>query len=105
MPNQIDLSKFKNVLPYASEMFGVYQPLLGWKSKRTIERFHPGVKDSQLKIVDSLLSKIQPETEVKVTDFTSDNIFFDILKFDMGVLNPPNRTSVPGPYRFFITDV
>jgi len=29
-----DLTKYASVLPYASEMFGVYQPLLGWKSKR-----------------------------------------------------------------------
>ena len=33
-----DLGDFKNVLPYASEIFGVYQPLLGWKSKRTLSR-------------------------------------------------------------------
>lgn len=30
---------FKGVLPYASEIFGVYQPLLGWKSKRTAARY------------------------------------------------------------------
>ncbi len=34
-----DLSKYTGVLPYASELFGVYQPLLGWKSKRLEERF------------------------------------------------------------------
>lgn len=30
----LDLSLFKGLTPYASEMFGVYQPLLGWKSLR-----------------------------------------------------------------------
>ena len=30
-----DLTAYKGVLPYASELFGVYQPLIGWKSKRT----------------------------------------------------------------------
>lgn len=34
-----NLKEFKNVLPYASEIYGVYQPLLGWKSKRAIDRF------------------------------------------------------------------
>lgn len=29
----IDLAKFKGRLPYASELFGIYQPLMGWKSK------------------------------------------------------------------------
>ncbi len=105
MPSPIDLSKFTNVLPYASELFGVYQPLLGWKSKRTIERFHPGVKDSQLKIVDALLAKMHPDTDVKITDFTNDKIFFEILKLNIGTLNIPNRTSVPGPYRFYITEL
>ena len=105
MPNPIDLNKFKNVLPYSSELFGVYQPLLGWKSKRIIERFNPGFKDSQLKIVDVLLSKMYPDTDVKVTDFTDNDIFFDILKFNIGTLKAPNTTNIPGPNRFFITDL
>ena len=29
----MNLEAFKGRLPYASELFGVYQPLLGWKSK------------------------------------------------------------------------
>ena len=105
LSNKIDLTKFKNALPYSSELFGVYQPLLGWKSKRIIDRFQPGVKDSQLKVVDALLSKMYPDTEVKISDFSNNDIFFDILKFNMGSLNPPNRTNIPGPYRFFITDL
>jgi len=105
MANQIDLSKFKNVLPYSSELFGVYQPLLGWKSNRIIQRFHPGVRDSKLKIVDALLSKMHPDVEVNIFDFANNDIFFDIPKFNMGNLNLPNRTNVPGPYRSFITDL
>lgn len=34
-----DLKNYKSVLPYASEIFGVYQPLIGWKGKRNIQRF------------------------------------------------------------------
>lgn len=34
-----DLTKYKSVLPYASEILGVYQPLIGWKGKRNIKRF------------------------------------------------------------------
>lgn len=33
-----DLTKYIGVLPYASELLGVYQPLLGWKSKRKEQR-------------------------------------------------------------------
>jgi hypothetical protein len=34
-----EVDRFKGTLPYASELFGIYQPLLGWKSKQTSERF------------------------------------------------------------------
>jgi hypothetical protein len=37
-----DLTSYASVLPYDSEMFGVYQPLLGWRSQRTEERFQKG---------------------------------------------------------------
>lgn len=30
----LDLDLFTGLTPYASELFGIYQPLLGWKSKR-----------------------------------------------------------------------
>jgi enamine deaminase RidA (YjgF/YER057c/UK114 family) len=30
----LDLSQFAGTIPYASELFGVYQPLLGWKGLR-----------------------------------------------------------------------
>src|SRR6188472_162487 len=34
--------QYKGILPYASEVFGVYQPLLGWKSRITLQRFERG---------------------------------------------------------------
>jgi hypothetical protein len=37
-----DLKPFNGILPYASELYGVYQPLLGWKSQRSISRFQSG---------------------------------------------------------------
>ena len=33
------LDAYKGMLPYASELFGVYQPLLGWKSKLIGNRY------------------------------------------------------------------
>jgi hypothetical protein len=39
-----DLSDYTSVLPYASELFGVYQPLLGWRSRRKLARFDGGVR-------------------------------------------------------------
>ena len=42
-----DLTDYTSVLPYASEMFGVYQPMLGWKSKRITKRFNQTVIDKR----------------------------------------------------------
>lgn len=39
-----DLTDYKGVLPSASEIFGVYQPLLGWKSGRMQSRIDSGVR-------------------------------------------------------------
>ena len=30
---KIDFAKFEHSLPYASELYGIYQPLLGWRSR------------------------------------------------------------------------
>lgn len=42
-----DLTDYTSVLPYASEMFGVYQPMIGWKSKRIAKRLNRGLIDKQ----------------------------------------------------------
>jgi hypothetical protein len=34
-----DLLKFEGLLPYASEPFGIFQPILGWKSRLGSKRF------------------------------------------------------------------
>ena len=49
-----DLSDYTSVLPYASEMFGVYQPLLGWRSKRTEDRFQKGFLKDKVQLLERL---------------------------------------------------
>lgn len=49
-----DLTNYTNVLPYASELFGVYQPLLGWKSKRLENRFNGGFKKDRSVLLKTL---------------------------------------------------
>ena len=60
-----DLEKYAGVLPYDSEVFGIYQPLLGWKSKRTVERFADGRKRDRAQIVKNLERAISPSLTVK----------------------------------------
>lgn len=49
-----DLSSYTGVLPYASELFGVYQPLLGWASKRQKKRFDAGFQADKSAILKNL---------------------------------------------------
>ena len=53
----LDLTNYVTILPYSSEMFGIYQPLLGWKSKRIEERFQSGFQNDK----SSILQKLQDE--------------------------------------------
>jgi hypothetical protein len=52
-----DLLKYKGVLPYAAENFAVYQPLLGWKSKRTMSRIQLGFQWDQMSRFQQSLNK------------------------------------------------
>src|SRR5262245_29629503 len=49
-----DLTSYTTVLPYASELFGVYQPLLGWKCKRIDQRYKEGHERDKRSILDKL---------------------------------------------------
>lgn len=54
-----DLQAYKNVLPYSSEIFGIYQPLLGWKSKRTIDRVYFGYMRDKGSAIDFLKKRFR----------------------------------------------
>ena len=49
-----ELTDYTAVLPYSSELFGIYQPLLGWKSKRIPERFQSGYTLDKRLLLDRL---------------------------------------------------
>jgi hypothetical protein len=100
-----DFGPYKSTIPYASELFGVYQPLLGWRAKRAVQRLLPGILDSQFKVVDALLSRISTVAKVAVTDFTNTEAFFKVSELKIGSLSAAGKPSIPGMYRYFITDV
>jgi hypothetical protein len=49
-----ELIDYTTVLPYDSEMFGIYQPLLGWKSKRISDRFNQGFQQDKRVLLERL---------------------------------------------------
>jgi hypothetical protein len=53
-----------SVLPYASEMFGIYQPLLGWKSKRIVQRFEQRFQNDKLGLIDKLKTDFTGQVNV-----------------------------------------
>ncbi|HYP88464.1 MAG TPA: hypothetical protein VEQ59_09925, partial [Polyangiaceae bacterium] len=61
----LDLSQYVNVLPYASEMFGIYQPLLGWKSLRIAKRFEDGLARDKSQLLGRLEREIVPSLKVR----------------------------------------
>jgi hypothetical protein len=58
-----DLIDYTAILPYASELFGIYQPLLGWKSKRTADRFGRGFTKDKLNLLDRLKGQFAGQVE------------------------------------------
>ena len=63
-----DLTSYTEVLPYASELFGIYQPLLGWKSKRIAERFRAGFEHDKGDLLDRLKSQFSSDVTVSYAD-------------------------------------
>ena len=71
-----DLTDYTSILPYASEMFGVYQPMIGWRSKRVLQRYSIGLMENHrsllqkfatnyVGVVDADLSKTDCVAEIK----------------------------------------
>ena len=63
-----DLGQYSGVLPYASEMFGIYQPLLGWKSKVIAERIERGLAKDKGHIARNLAREISPLVSLEYDD-------------------------------------
>jgi hypothetical protein len=62
-----DLTDYKSVLPYASEIFGVYQPLIGWKSTRKINRIKDAVRNEKNRLLSLLGRNLISTAEIYFT--------------------------------------
>ncbi|MGL6234669.1 MAG: hypothetical protein ACRC20_04935 [Segniliparus sp.] len=60
-----DLSDYTTVLPYASELFGIYQPLLGWKSKRIAKRVADGYQADKRSLMDRLTRRFAAVVDIR----------------------------------------
>jgi len=89
-----NFSAYEGVLPYASELFGIYQPMLGWKSKRIKDRTKKGFDNDFRKKYPS--DKLTGEAEPTYNDNgTIKDISVDIGK---KVWGDPEYTDPENPY-------
>ncbi|OAR25038.1 hypothetical protein A8W25_28805 [Streptomyces sp. ERV7] len=58
------LPDFTGALPYASESFGLYQPLLGWRSQRTVARFLEGIARADQDLLALVSQQVTPDAAV-----------------------------------------
>lgn len=66
MKKSRDLDQFKFVLPYASEIFGVYQPLIGWRGRRILDRIQAGFLADKSRIVAQMFKAVSPVADVEL---------------------------------------
>jgi len=82
-----DLSSYKGILPYSSELFGVYQPLLGWKSARTVHRFFGGYGIDRAQLYASSVNRFASSLPIQI----------DGQVINIGQLTPATYAPQPGP--------
>lgn len=61
---KIDYQKFAGKLPYASESYGIYQPLLGWRSKLIQQRVSSGLDRARNRYLGDLAQRFRPRYEL-----------------------------------------
>ncbi|MBC7724724.1 MAG: hypothetical protein H7146_08250 [Burkholderiaceae bacterium] len=58
MRKMTNLADYTSVLPYDSEVFGVYQPLLGWRSQKIQDRITAGYHHDLVKAVRQVTARM-----------------------------------------------
>src|SRR5260370_19752111 len=78
-----DLTDYTSVLPYASELFGVYQPMIGWKSKRTTDRYRKSLADNHRSLLNAFVNQFAGVSDVT---FVEADCSAQISKIGLGEL-------------------
>jgi hypothetical protein len=66
----LDLARFAGTIPYASERFGIYQPLLGWKGRQTKLRIDRAVQQLTATVIQAMVSDTQIKKVAKLSGLT-----------------------------------
>jgi hypothetical protein len=60
----LDLSPYIGVLPYASELTGTFQPMIGWRGARSSQRFRAGSARDKRALLDRFAEQFVPDVEM-----------------------------------------
>ena len=88
----VDFDKFQGSLPYASELFGIYQPLLGWRARRIKRRFRRVGEDARRQLISYIASKAIPDVRL-----AGGSAAKSLQEIRVGALVPGQRSTVSGP--------
>ena len=87
--------EYKGTLPYASELFGIYQPLLGWKSAITMARVERARAQVYGELARKALAAAPPSVAVRLHDVHGDHVAnpvgaaaFEVTKLEPAQLDP-----------------
>ncbi|MGH7892621.1 MAG: hypothetical protein ACREN0_10150, partial [Thermodesulfobacteriota bacterium] len=79
-----DLAKVEGQYPYGSELFGVYQTLLGWRGARAQGWFLKGYARERGELSDMISKKISPNVDAKLN---ADRVLDRIGEIGIGTAN------------------
>lgn len=79
-----DLEKFKGQYPYGSELFGVYQTLLGWRGARARNWFAKGYARERLELSDAMVQQVRADLEARPN---ADQVLDEIGRIGIGITN------------------
>jgi hypothetical protein len=91
----LDFSGYVGVLPYASELTGTFQPMIGWKGKRSARRFDVALSRDARKLLERFAQNFAPG--VTMPDVAPPGQPADPIGLDVGAM--PTRKRVQNDSR------
>ncbi|MCQ6562880.1 hypothetical protein [Paenibacillus mendelii] len=79
-----DLSAYSTILPYDSELFGVYQSLIGWKSKRMLDRIKWGIGLEKNSILPRLSRYLENRADIQFNPISTSRYLICVLQNSPG---------------------
>lgn len=87
----VDYERFEGLLPYASSMFGIYQPLLGWRGQRLRNWFDPDICCTRDGLIQYMSGKFFPDVRIAEVDHRG----IEVQRLAIATSTPAHRFNLP----------